>query len=125
MRFLVERGVSMALRSAGLRGIVATWDAIASGAERYDLTLDDWLNDLDLRDILAGAMSVAPERERAAVRLVVELADTRFRQATAESPLPLVANVDGVVRWWYFRYPMRPGTRMRADLIAAGLSVGA
>ena len=120
-RYLAERGVSTKVRGSGLRGIVANWRAIASHAERYDLTLDDWLNDLDLRDIIAGAISVAPERERQAVQSILDGADDRFRRATVEAPRPLVADADRAVQWWYLRYPAHPGASMRDDLLAAGL----
>ena len=121
VRYLAERGVSTELRGTGLRGIVAKWHAIASRAERYDLTLDDWLNDLDLRDIVAGAMSVAPEHERQAVESILARADDHFRRATVESPRPLVAGADRSAQWWYLRHPAQPGGGMRDDLIAAGL----
>ena len=124
-RYLAERGVSTVVRGTDLRGIVAKWDAIASRAERYDLTLDDWLNDLDLRDIIAGAMAVAPEHDRHAVRSILEASDNRFRCATVESPRPLVADVDRTAQWWYLRYPAHPGAGMRNDLFAAGLLTGA
>ena len=120
-RYLTERGVSTSVRRTGLRGIVAKWDAVASHAERYDLTLDDWLNDLDLRDIIAGAMSLVPKHERQAVRSILDGADDRFRRATVESPRPLVADADRAAQWWYLRYPAHPGARMRDDLLAAGL----
>ncbi|MEO6528294.1 MAG: hypothetical protein ABIP93_16860 [Gemmatimonadaceae bacterium] len=121
VRYLAERGVSTGLRDTGLRGIVARWDALASRATRYDLTLDDWLNDLDLRDIIAGAMSVAPEPERQALRSLLERADGRFRRATVESARPLVAGADRAAQWWYLRHPAQPGRGMRDDLVAAGL----
>ena len=120
-RYLAERGVSTRVRGTGLPGIVATWNVIASHAERYDLTLDDWLNDLDLRDVIAGAISVTSEREEQGVRSVLEGADDRFRRATIEAPRPLVAGVDRAVQWWYLRCPAHPGASMRDDLLAAGL----
>jgi hypothetical protein len=118
-RYLAERGVSAAVQGRGLRGLVAKWDAIATGAERYDLTLDDWLNDLDVRDIIAGAMAVAPEREHQAVRSTLERADDRFRKATVESPRPLAADAEPA-QWWYLRYPAQPGAGLRKELGAAG-----
>ena len=119
-RYLTERGVSPGVRNTGLRGIVAKWDAISLHAEHYDLTLDDWLNDLDLRDIIAGAISVAPGHERQAVQSILARADDRFRDATVESPRPLVAGANRVAQWWYLRYPAQPGAGMRGDLIDAG-----
>ena len=120
-RYLAERGVSPGVRQRGLRGIVTQWDAIASRAQRYDLTLDDWLNDLDLRDIIAGAMLVAREDERRDLQSILARADERFRRATVESPRPLVAGADRTAQWWYLRHPAQPGAGMRDDLIAAGL----
>lgn len=119
-RFLASRGVSAKLRGKDLHGLVAEWDALASRAEYYHLTLDDWLNDLDLRDIIAGAMAVAPEHERVAARTIVERADEHFRRATVASPRPLLPDVDRVTQWWYLRQPARPGSALRDELIAAG-----
>ena len=119
-RYLAERGVSPAVQGMGLRGIVAKWDAISSRAERYDLTLDDWLNDLDLRDIIAGAIVVAPEQERQVVQSILARADDRFRGATMESPRPLVGGANRAAQWWYLRYPAQPGASMRDDLMVAG-----
>jgi hypothetical protein len=127
-RYLAERGVSDSVRRGGLGGLVARWSAIASTAGRYDLTLDDWLNDLDLRDILAGALTVAPERARHEVHATLERADAAFRDATVQSARSLWGSAgeganshDRVRQWWYFRYPKHPGATMRADLAEAGI----
>ena len=128
-RYLAARGVSDSVRRGGLEGLVARWSAIASTAGRYDLTLDDWLNDLDLRDILAGALAVAPAFARDEVRSALSRADAAFRAATVESARSLWgaagegANAhDQVRQWWYFRYPRHPGATMRADLAEAGIT---
>lgn len=120
-RYLAERGVSQTVRNTGLRGLVMQWDAIASRAEHYDFTLDDWLNDLDLRDIIAGAISVTHEDARHDLQSILARADERFRRATVESPRPLVAGADRAAQWWYLRHPAQPGSGMRDDLIAAGV----
>jgi hypothetical protein len=131
-RYFAERGVSAAVRSKGLNGIIATWDTIARGAERYDLTLDDWLNDLDLRDIISGAMAVVPEANARDLRDALERADDAFRSATIEVEqslwgVPLDGEASArqhnrVSQWWYFRYPRRPGFSMRRDLESAGIA---
>jgi hypothetical protein len=127
-RYLAERGVTDSLRRGGLGGIVARWSAIASTAGRYDLTLDDWLNDLDLRDILAGALIVAPKHARDEVHSALERADAAFRAATVQSARSLWGKAgeganphDRMRQWWYFRYPKHPGATMRADLAEAGI----
>ena len=129
-QYFAERGVSAGVRSKGLRGIVASWDAIARSAERYDLTLDDWLNDLDLRDIIAGAMAVASNTSIGDLRDALERADDTFRAATIELKQSLwgahgaggARSHDPVSQWWYFRYPRRPGFSMRRDLESAGIA---
>lgn len=130
MHYFVERGVSAGVRSRGLRGIIAEWAAIAHNAASYDLTLDDWLNDVDLRDIIEGALAVAPERERKELSAVLARSDDVFRAATVPSVRSLCAQAkesatkyDPSRQWWYFRYPAHPGKTMSADLTTAGFEV--
>ena len=128
-RYLAERGVADHVRARGLRGMIDDWARIAASAERYDLTLDDWINDLDLRDIIAGALRVASPSEQRRVRTTLERADDRFRAATVECARPLpgagagesAQPPDAPGAWWYRRAPARPGATMRDDLAAAGV----
>lgn len=123
-QYFEKRGVSADVRQKGLRGIIAEWEAIARGAERYELTLDDWLNDVDLRDIIDGAMAVASKHERDELRGILERADEAFRAVTVESVRSLWGTShDRIQQWWYFRCPTRPGEMMRADLTAAGVTL--
>jgi hypothetical protein len=129
--YFEERGVSVAVRKKGLRGIIAEWGMIAQNAAHYDLTLFDWMNDLDLRDIIAGALAVAPESERNGLRDALDRADHAFRAATIPAThAPAVDSSSGAPafdparQWWYFRYPVHPGESMRADLAAAGVMRG-
>ena len=109
--------------------MVDDWDRLAASAERYDLTLDDWINDLDLRDIIAGALAVASPGEQQWVRATLAHADERFRAATVECAPPLagagtgelVQPPDAQGAWWYRRAPAHPGATMRDDLTAAGV----
>lgn len=126
--YFAKRGVSEGVRKKGLRGLVADWVAIAQSAAHYNLTLDDWVNDLDLRDIIAGALALAPESEHRALRDTLERADNEFRAATlaseqsaAHGSTPKARDYDSSRQWWYFRYPAHPGDSMRADLRAAGV----
>jgi hypothetical protein len=127
-RYLAERGVADHVRARGLRGMIDDWARIAASAERYDLTLDDWINDLDLRDIIAGALTVASPSAQQKARAVLARADERFRAATVECARPLLGAADESVRspdpqaaWWYRRVPARPGATMRDDLASAGV----
>lgn len=115
------------MRRRGLHGLVSAWESVARGAARYDLTLDDWRNDLDLRDIIAGAVAVAPEHDRRATRDALERADALFRTSTVDAG-QLLWDTSGhspshkaaASSWWYRRRPAQPGDTMRADLEAAG-----
>ena len=124
-RYHAERGVSDAVRQQGLRGLIDAWLRIAMSAARYDLTLDDWINDLDVRDIIAGALPLAPASGRESLADTLARADELFRSATLESKRALSSTTanDAVAadRWWYSRYPSQPGSMMRADLLGAGI----
>ena len=58
--YLSERGCATAVIEGGLAGLVEQWEAlVASVEEGYSLGLDDYLNELDVRQLLADALSVA------------------------------------------------------------------
>jgi hypothetical protein len=125
--YMKSRGVSESLVEDGLEGAIDRWDALARSARHYDFTLDDWLNDMDLRDIIEGAMKAADKSERESVAKSLAKADERMKKATVETgSIWGKANAgagkyDPEKTWWYFRRPMHPGEDMQNDLRAAGL----
>lgn len=130
-RYFAARGLPAEARQRGLRGLVNAWASVARAAARYDLTLDDWRNDLDLRDIIAGAMMVPAADVQRGQRDAIERADELFRAGTIDigralwgrSSEPAV-NGESTSSWWYHRRPKHPGAAMRADLEAAGFATG-
>jgi len=111
--------------SRSLEDLVARWERIAKHAATYNLTLDDWLNDLDLRDMIGRQMD-EPAAADGALRVRLETADRAFRDATLESKRSMWGPTAGgehhaARHWWYFRYPSSPGASMRADLEVAGV----
>lgn len=108
-----------------LEEMISRWEKTAKGAATYDLTLDDWLNDLDLREMIArqtseGAVVSASAKSR------LDEADRAFRESTIEAKGSMWGPTAGrehhpTAHWWYFRYPSSPGSYMRRDLIAAGV----
>jgi hypothetical protein len=128
--YLAERGVASRMVEEGLSGLADRWEAIADALEDgYDLTLDDWLNDMDLRDILAGALAVSPDAARTAVSAQVAEADRRFLAGTLPSAAPLwgeeIAAEEGhdpAQQPWFFRRPKRMGPELAAELENAGLA---
>lgn len=128
--YLAERGVASRLVEGGLVGLADRWEAIVDALEDgYDLTLDDWLNDMDLRDILAGALVVAPDAARTAVSAQVAEADRRFLAGTLPTASPLWGEEiaaeeghDAARQPWFFRRPKRMGPDLAAELEDAGLA---
>ena len=63
--FLRERGSSPNLIDGGLAGLVESWEAVVSAVEEgYTLGLDDYLNDLDGRQLLEEALPIAADTQR-------------------------------------------------------------
>ena len=127
-QYLVARGLPVTTRRRGLRGLVAAWETVARDAARYDLTLDDWRNDLDLRDIIAGAVEVASVDDQKETRDRLAKADALFLQSTVDTGRSLGGGLEvsggrghRASHWWYHRRPGQPGDTIRAELVAARL----
>lgn len=126
---LQARGCPAPLVDAGLAGLVDAWDEIVRCVERgYDLTLDDYLNDMDLRDLLEAAWDVASETDRARSAALLTAADTRFRVFTHDAEclwgedIAEEEGLDPAREWWYYRAPTRPGAQLQEDLENWGLT---
>jgi ketosteroid isomerase-like protein len=119
-RYLADRGVRDDLVTDGLDGLVRRWAAIVGEvAHGYELTLDDYRNDMDVRDIIAGVLPLATGTQRQAVEKQLADADRRLRDVTTvSSSLWGDSDADGAAaeRWWYFRKPRKPGRALAADL---------
>lgn len=125
VRALLEaKGVPDDVVKAGLMGLVSEWERTAEQVERgYPLGLDDYLNDLDGRQLLEEALRVAPESERETAARRVRQADTRARAHLETVPECLwgsrVAQSEEWTpqhNWWYFAVPIEPGPLLREDL---------
>jgi hypothetical protein len=105
-RYLKKRGVRPDLVEGGLPGLIARWQTIVDEVARgYKLTLDDYLNDMDVRDIIAGALAVAEAKERRTIEEPLARADEKFQAATnLENP---VNPANPPESWWYSRKPRR------------------
>lgn len=127
-QYLRRRGCTQSVVKGGLDGLVNHWDGVVSAvAEGYDLTLQDWRNDMELRDVLHGAIEIATGEERARAEKRVERLDKRFKELTVEcGPVPgddLAAEegYDPTEQWWFYRRPRRPGPDFEEELREAGL----
>jgi hypothetical protein len=90
---------------------IAAWERIVAQVERgYRLDLDNWLNDMDLRNAIAIDRAAGRLDQAAADHLAA--VDRRFRRATLDAGKCLwgaaVALREGWHadrQWWYFRRP--------------------
>jgi hypothetical protein len=76
----------------------------------YRHTIDDYTNDLDIRDIIEDVRRVSPTVGEK-LRLGIASWDERFIEATHVFPAWSTAS-----QWWYRRVPIRPGPHLEADL---------
>lgn len=97
--------------------LVARWGQVVEEIERgYSLTFDDYLNDVDLRHLIARSIRNVPSglrEELAPLRAELTALDTRFVAVTEPSAGCIWGDAnaedegwsaDG--EWWYFRQPM-------------------
>ncbi len=127
-QYLRRRGCAPSVIKGGLDGLIAHWESLVDAVEEgYNLTFDDYLNDMDLRDILAGALEAASADEVTAAEKKVAKLDQTFRDLTVEcAPVfgETVAKENGhdpVDQWWYFRRPRSPAPDFEEELREVGL----
>jgi len=126
--YLAARGCADFIVEGGLQGLIARWTGVADALERgYTGAFDEYLNDMDLRDILEDAMDAGALPDDATERRTVQLTDARIRAATvACGPLWGVdvadeEAMDPTLQWWYFIRPRVLSDMLREELEAEGL----
>jgi hypothetical protein len=113
--YLRERGCGEHVIEGGLEGLVEGWEkTVRQVEEGYSLTLDDYLNDMDGRQLIAEALVVASDQQRAAIAARLSLADEKMRSLTEQTKVCLwgeeVAEEEGWTpeqNWWYFARPIK------------------
>lgn len=125
---LAERGSPDFVVKGGPAGLVAMWEDFAKAVgKRYEHAMEDYLNDLDARQLIADVWSLASPAttRRLATRLAV--ADKKVRAATTASATCLwgsrVAKRESYApeaNWWYYIVPKKAGAELREA--AAGVS---
>jgi hypothetical protein len=120
--YLLARGCSDAVVRGGVPYLVERWEEIVAVIERgYDGELDDYLNDMDVRQILAD---VRAHHVMTAFEPGSEFdADGRLRRQLVPARGCLwgraAAELNGWTpeqNWWYFEYPRHPGDALFEDL---------
>ncbi|HOD36939.1 MAG TPA: hypothetical protein PLR20_14250 [Syntrophales bacterium] len=122
--FLKGRGCPAHVVRGGLTGLIDSWEAtIASVARGYTLGLDDYLNDMDGRQLIEEALGIAPDREKKKHADRLRRADARMKKLLAPAGNCLwgteVAEVEGWSErknWWYFMKPLKAGPDLLAEI---------
>ncbi len=122
----VLSGVAEHVRAEGGLGyLYRRWQEVAHKVQAgYDLTIDDYTNDLSTRDILARVLrAVSPSAGRA-IEAAIEEADSVFRSATVPSERTVYGKPLDLDGWWWHRIPKRAGEELGEDLRKLGLEGG-
>ena len=125
--YLREIGCGEHVIERGLVGLVEAWEKTVHDVERgYTLTLDDYLNDLDTRQLIAEALVIASDDQRAAIDARLKKADEKMRNLTTPVKVCLwgeeVAQEEGWTKkenWWYFARPIKADKELLAEIDAA------
>ena len=79
--FLEARGCPEHIVEGGLDGLLEQWEnAVDDVEETYPLGLDDYLDDMDGRELIEGAVEVAPPEARRAIVKRLQKADERMKE---------------------------------------------
>jgi hypothetical protein len=83
---LRARGVAEHIVAGGIEGLMAAWEQTAAAIEAgYSLTLDDYLNDLDARQILEIVLRAIPDPDGPLLNRL-RAADARRRARLDRAP---------------------------------------
>lgn len=122
--FLEARGCPEHIVEGGLDGLLEQWEnAVDDVEETYPLGLDDYLDDMDGRELIEGAMEVAsPETRRASLKRLRK-ADGRMQELLVPagrclwgSDMAEQHDWTPQKNWWYFMHPRDPGPELKEDL---------
>jgi hypothetical protein len=112
--FLRERGQADEILAEGAEGLVARWEQAAREAERerYPFGIEDWLNELDGRQLLHELASTVRGSVCDGLAARLAEADARVQAATVDAGACLwgdaLADRMGwrpAREWWYWRRP--------------------
>jgi hypothetical protein len=110
---------------AELRDLIDQWAAFAGELERKDYTfdLDNWRNDVDVRELILEALPMFSREEMGDHALKLDQADAAFRSGTRDFKRCVWGH--GTQRkekwtaqknWWYFRTPSRSNAQLEDEL---------
>jgi hypothetical protein len=122
--FLRKRGCPEHVSRGGLRGLTENWEEIVRSVEEgYSLGLDDYLNDLDGRQLLEEVLAIASAEDRKAWLRRIHRADKKMKTIVRPAGRCLwgdeTARQEGWTaekNWWYFSIPTRSGEEILSEI---------
>jgi hypothetical protein len=110
---------------ADFRDLIDQWSAFTRDLEvkGYDFDLDNWRNDVDVRELILEALPMFSREEMGDHALKLDQADASFRSATRDFRRCVWGH--GIARkerwtvqknWWYFRTPQRSNDQLEDEL---------
>jgi len=121
---LRARGCPETVIEAGVEGLIEEWERVVGSIESgYPLGLDDYLNDMDGRELISSVRTAVPRALTPVQRRRLEAADARGRALLIPHGSCLwgerIADAHGwdpELHWWYFMRPRRPGKDLATEL---------
>ncbi|MCX5835002.1 MAG: hypothetical protein NTV99_10935 [Deltaproteobacteria bacterium] len=122
--FLKGRGCPVHVLRGGLNGLIESWKiTIESVAKGYSLGLDDYLNDMDGRQLIEEALGIAPDKEKKKYADRLRQADACMKKLVVPAGRCLwgdeVAEAEGWSagkNWWYFMKPLKAGPELLTEI---------
>ena len=122
--FLKARGCPAHVIRGGLMGLIESWETIVESVEKgYSLGLDDYLNDMDGRQLVEEALGVASEKDKKKYADRLRQADAGMKKLLVPAGKCLwgaeVAEAEGWSarkNWWYFMKPLKGGHDLLAEI---------
>ena len=120
--FLAKRGSAEQIVQGGLAGLVEKWESVVESVKRgYNLGLDDYLNDMDVRQLLDEALPLAKPEQAYIER--VRRADESMRRVVKPFGRSLWGEGNAKElgwsaekNWWYFSVPINAGPELADEL---------
>jgi hypothetical protein len=122
--FLRKRGCPDHVVSGGLQGLAENWEEVVRSIEEgYSLGLDDYLNDMDGRQLIEEALHIAPARDKETVLKRLRQADAKMQWLVKPARRCLWGNETAQQKgwtakknWWYFSIPTHPGEELLGEI---------
>jgi hypothetical protein len=122
--FLRNRGCPEHVIRGGLRGLTESWEEVVRSVEEgYSLGLDDYLNDMDGRQLIDEALHSAPAGDKKTFLKRIRQADAKMQSLVKPAGRCLwgdeTARQEGWTakkNWWYFSIPIHPGEELLSEI---------